>query len=54
MPLKKEDIEMQGSSPGFQRIMAITPAVTDQERAGRFYGETLGLTPAFEADRFND
>jgi catechol 2,3-dioxygenase-like lactoylglutathione lyase family enzyme len=42
---------MQGSPLGFQRIKAIALAVTDRERAGRFYGEKLGLTPAFEADR---
>ena len=42
---------MQASPLGFQRIKAIALAVTDRERAGRFYGETLGLAPAFEADR---
>jgi hypothetical protein len=46
-----EDIEMKASPLGFQRIKAIALAVTDRERAGRFYGETLGLAPAFEADR---
>jgi catechol 2,3-dioxygenase-like lactoylglutathione lyase family enzyme len=42
---------MQALPLGFQRIKAIALAVTDRERAGRFYGETLGLAPAFEADR---
>ena len=42
---------MQASSLGFQRIKAIALAVTDLARAERFYGETLGLAPAYEADR---
>lgn len=36
---------------GFQRIKAIALAVTDRGRAERFYGEILGLAPAFEANR---
>ena len=36
-------------SLGFQRIKAIALAVTDRGRAERFYGEMLGLAPAFEA-----
>jgi catechol-2,3-dioxygenase len=42
-----------GSSktPGFLRIKAIALAVTDRGRAERFYGETLGLPPAFEGGR---
>ncbi len=42
---------MQASPLGFQRIKAVALAVTDRERAGRFYGETLGLAPAFEGGR---
>ena len=34
---------------GFHRIKAIALAVTDRGRAERFYGELLGLAPAFEA-----
>lgn len=36
---------------GFERIKAIALAVTDRARADAFYGETLGLSPAFEGDR---
>jgi catechol 2,3-dioxygenase-like lactoylglutathione lyase family enzyme len=42
---------MQAATLGFQRIKAIALAVTDRARADRFYGETLGLAPAFEAGR---
>ena len=42
---------MDISKLGFQRIKAIALAVTDRGRAERFYGETLGLAPAFEAGR---
>jgi catechol 2,3-dioxygenase-like lactoylglutathione lyase family enzyme len=34
---------------GFQRIKAIALAVANRGRAERFYGEMLGLAPAFEA-----
>lgn len=33
---------------GIQRVKVVALAVTDRERANRFYGETLGLQPAFE------
>ena len=33
----------------FQRVKTIALAVTDRGRAERFYGEMLGLVPAFEA-----
>ena len=36
---------------GFERIKAIALAVTDRARAEAFYGETLGLSPAFEGDQ---
>jgi hypothetical protein len=36
-------------APAFQRIKTIAPAVTDQGRAERFYGEILGLAAVFEA-----
>ena len=39
---------MPTSPFGFQRIKVIAIAVTDKARAERFYGETLGLPPAFE------
>lgn len=42
---------MQASPLGFQRIKAVALAVTDRDRAGRFYGETLDLAPAFEGGR---
>lgn len=35
---------------GFQRIKVIALAVVDKARAERFYGDTLGLAPAFEGD----
>lgn len=35
---------------GIQRVKVIALAVTSLERANRFYGETLGLEPAFEAN----
>ena len=37
-------------SLGFLRIKVIALAVSDRQRAERFYGETLGLPPAFEGD----
>lgn len=36
---------------GFLRIKVIALAVSDRSRAERFYGETLGLSPAFEGDQ---
>jgi catechol 2,3-dioxygenase-like lactoylglutathione lyase family enzyme len=47
----KEDIEMQDSRLGFQYIKAIALAATDLDRAATFYGEKLGLAPAFEGGR---
>jgi len=35
---------------GFLRIKVIALAVSDKSRAERFYGETLGLPPAFEGN----
>ncbi len=35
---------------GFQRIKVIALAAADKTRAERFYGEVLGLPPAFEGD----
>jgi catechol 2,3-dioxygenase-like lactoylglutathione lyase family enzyme len=37
------------NAPVFQRLKTIALAVTDRGRAERFYGEILGLAPAFEA-----
>ena len=37
------------SGPVFRRVKTIALAVTDRGRAERFYGEILGLAPAFEA-----
>jgi catechol 2,3-dioxygenase-like lactoylglutathione lyase family enzyme len=39
---------MRSAALGFQRIKVIAMAVADKERAEKFYGETLGLPPAFE------
>lgn len=39
---------MDASTLGFRRIKAVALAVTDRDRAERFYGETLGLAPAAE------
>jgi catechol 2,3-dioxygenase-like lactoylglutathione lyase family enzyme len=39
---------MENFTLGFKRVKAIALAVTDQARAQRFYGETLGLPPATE------
>jgi catechol 2,3-dioxygenase-like lactoylglutathione lyase family enzyme len=39
---------MSNSSPGFVCIKVIALAVSDLDRANRFYGETLGLPPAIE------
>ena len=36
---------------GFQRLKVVALAATDLARAKRFYGETLGLSPAFEGKR---
>lgn len=36
---------------GFQRLKVVSLAVDDLARARRFYGETLGLEPAFEGER---
>ena len=36
---------------GFQRLKVVALAVDDPERARRFYGEKLGLEPAFEGER---
>lgn len=38
-------------SLGFQRLKVVALAATDLSRARRFYGETLGLPPAFEGAR---
>ena len=38
-------------SLGIQRLKVIALAVDDLPRAKRFYGETLGLPPAFERER---
>jgi hypothetical protein len=39
---------MSTSPLGFQRIKVIAWSVTDLERANKFYGETLSLSPAYE------
>ena len=36
---------------GFQRLKVVALAVVDPVRARRFYGEKLGLEPAFEGER---
>lgn len=36
---------------GFQRLKVVALAVEDLARAECFYGETLGLAPAFEGER---
>lgn len=36
---------------GFQRLKVVALAATDLARANRFYGESLGLAPAFEGKR---
>ncbi len=36
---------------GFRRLKVVALAVDDLARANRFYGETLGLEPAFEGER---
>lgn len=41
---------MSTSTIDFQRIKVIALAVTDKIRAENFYGETLGLEPAFEGE----
>ena len=38
-------------SLGIQKLKVIALAVADLPRATRFYGETLGLPPAFEGAR---
>lgn len=35
---------------GLQRVKVVALAVTDLERANRFYGQQLGLSPAFEGE----
>lgn len=39
------------NSPGFQGLKVVALAAEDLPRARRFYGETLGLPPAFEGMR---
>lgn len=39
---------MKNSDLGFKRVKVIALAVSDPVRAQRFYGETLGLSPAME------
>lgn len=41
---------MTTSLLGFQRIKVIAIAVTDKNRAEKFYSTTLGLAPAFEGE----
>lgn len=36
---------------GFRKLKVVALAVTDLERAQGFYGETLGVAPAFEGER---
>lgn len=42
---------MTVKSLGLQRVKVIALAVRDRDRADRFYGETLGLAPAYEGDQ---
>ncbi len=42
---------MDSAALGFQRVKVAALAATDLARARRFYGETLGLPPAFEGTR---
>lgn len=35
---------------GFQRVKVIALSVVDLDRANKFYGEILGLSPAFEGN----
>jgi catechol 2,3-dioxygenase-like lactoylglutathione lyase family enzyme len=39
---------MSTTSLGFRRIKVIALSVLDFDRANKFYGETLGLMPAYE------
>jgi catechol 2,3-dioxygenase-like lactoylglutathione lyase family enzyme len=39
---------MSTASPLFRRVRVIAISVVDLERASKFYGKTLGLTPAYE------
>jgi catechol 2,3-dioxygenase-like lactoylglutathione lyase family enzyme len=39
---------MSSSSLGFKRVRVIAVSVRDPKRANKFYGETLGLEPAYE------
>jgi predicted enzyme related to lactoylglutathione lyase len=39
---------MSASRLGFQRVKVIALSVLDINRANKFYGETLGLPPAYE------
>lgn len=41
---------MNASSLDLLRVKGVALGVTDATRAHRFYSETLGLVPAFEAD----
>jgi catechol 2,3-dioxygenase-like lactoylglutathione lyase family enzyme len=41
---------MSTSLPGFMNVKVVTISVLDLKRANRFYGETIGLTPAYEND----
>lgn len=41
---------MSTSPFGFMQVKVVALAVTNAERARRFYGETLGLAPAYEGD----
>src|SRR6516164_3111906 len=39
---------MSTQSIPFKRVIAVALSVADSERANKFYGETLGLPPAYE------
>src|SRR3990167_8604157 len=46
---KRREIMSQTRLPlGIQRVKVVAQAVTDIDRANRFYKEELGLEPAFE------
>jgi catechol 2,3-dioxygenase-like lactoylglutathione lyase family enzyme len=48
---KRRDIMSQPLPPlGIQRVKVVALAVTDIDRANRFYKEKLGLEPAFEGE----
>jgi catechol 2,3-dioxygenase-like lactoylglutathione lyase family enzyme len=42
---------MSTKSPLFKRVVVAAISVLDAKRANRFYGETLGLTPAYEEEQ---